>query len=400
MVEECLLRLWLCRLGTAVKALAGAHPVARFSPVLEIRKPGMPAPTTAYDAPMRRALELALRGPAYGVNPQVGAVLLDSNGNIVAEGWHMGAGTDHAEVAALKNLAAKGLDAAGLTAVVTLEPCNHTGRTGPCAKALVEAGVSKVVYAATDPGDASAKGADTLRAAGIDVVSGVLEAEAEAQARVWLTSARLGRPFVTLKWAASLDGRSAANDGTSKWISGPESREDSHRRRAEVDAILVGTATVLADDPQLTARKADSTLYEHQPLRVILGLTEISHDMRIFDNAAETVQLKTHVIAEALEQLWQRGVRHVWVEGGPKVASEFVRARLVDEVLVYQAPLLLGGERCSLTDIGVATMQQAVPLKFVSAQVLGNDILIRALPNWAAAETSKPALQDLQKGAN
>jgi len=374
----------------------------------------MPATTAIFEAPMRRALELALRGPAFGVNPQVGAVLINADGAIVAEGWHMGAGTDHAEVAALKDLAAKGLSASGLTAVVTLEPCNHTGRTGPCAVALIEAGVSKVVFAATDPGEASARGANTLREAGVEVLGGVLEAEAEAQARVWLTATRLGRPFVTLKWAASLDGRSAAADGTSKWISGPQSREDSHRRRANVDAILVGTGTVLADDPQLTARMPNGELYAHQPLRVILGETVIENShkvggetLRIFDDSAETIQLKTRDISAALSQLWQHGVRHVWVEGGPKVASEFVRARLIDEVLVYQAPMLIGGERTSIGEIGVSTMAEAMHLEFAGAQVLGADLLITAVANWtntnrahSAQLNSSSSQQDSQKGAN
>ena len=340
----------------------------------------MPTETTAYEAPMRRALELALNGPAYGVNPQVGAVLVNDNFEILAEGWHMGAGTDHAEVAALKALAAKGISPVGLTAVVTLEPCNHTGRTGPCALALVEAGVARVVFAVADPGEASARGADTLRAAGIEVVDGVLATEAEEQGRVWLTANRLGRPFVTLKWAASIDGRSAAEDGTSKWISGPESRADTHLRRTQVDAILVGTNTVLVDDPELTARKPNGELFEHQPLRVILGETKIEGNYRIFNDAAETVQYETRSIHGALAELWARGVRHVWVEGGPKVASKFVKMGLFDELLVYQAPMLIGGERTSMRNLGVGTMSEAIALEFNEVRLLGNDIFIRATP--------------------
>ena len=355
----------------------------------------MPAETTAFEAPMRRALELALNGPAFGVNPQVGAVLVNEKFEILAEGWHMGAGTDHAEVAALKALATKGLSPVGLTAVVTLEPCNHTGRTGPCALALIEAGVARVVFAVADPGDASAHGADTLRAAGIEVLSGTLEAQAEEQGRVWLTANRLGRPFVTLKWAASLDGRSAAEDGTSKWISGPESRADSHFRRSQVDAILVGTNTVLVDDPELTARKPDGSLYEHQPIRVILGETKIPTTKRVFNADAETVQYETHSIHGALAELWQRGVRHVWVEGGPRVASKFVKFGLVDEILVYQAPLLIGGDRTSLRNLGVDTMSQAISLEFNEVRVLGSDVFIRATPKRSLLEATKA-----KKGAN
>ncbi|MEO0024188.1 MAG: bifunctional diaminohydroxyphosphoribosylaminopyrimidine [Actinomycetota bacterium] len=340
----------------------------------------MPTETTAFEAPMRRALELALNGPAFGVNPQVGAVLINENFEILAEGWHMGAGTDHAEVAALKALATKGISPVGLTAVVTLEPCNHTGRTGPCALALVEAGIARVVFAVNDPGEASSKGAETLRAAGIEVFKDVLATEAEEQGRVWLTANRLGRPFVTLKWAASIDGRSAAEDGTSKWISGPESRADTHLRRSQVDAILVGTNTVLVDDPELTARKPNGELYEHQPLRVILGETKIEGNYRIFNDAAETVHYETRSIHGALAELWARGVRHVWVEGGPKVASKFVKLGLFDELLVYQAPMLIGGDRTSMRNLGVETMSEAIALEFNEVRKLGNDIFIRATP--------------------
>ncbi|WP_233551150.1 bifunctional diaminohydroxyphosphoribosylaminopyrimidine deaminase/5-amino-6-(5-phosphoribosylamino)uracil reductase RibD, partial [Cryobacterium melibiosiphilum] len=213
-------------------------------------------PDAPLEAAMRRAFALAANGPATGVNPRVGCVLLRADGTLLAEGWHRGAGTPHAEVDALRNLVAQhGPDAArGATAVVTLEPCNHTGRTGPCAQALIDAGVARVVYAVADPGRHSSGGAKTLRAADIDVRGGLLEADGTAFLGDWLVAARLGRPFVTVKWAASLDGRAAASDGTSQWITGTPARLDVHRRRAAADAILVGTGTVLADDPALTAR--------------------------------------------------------------------------------------------------------------------------------------------------
>ena len=329
-----------------------------------------------YEFAMRRALELALLGPAHGVNPQVGAVILDSDLNIIAEGFHRGSGTAHAEVDALSKLDSM---PAGATAVVTLEPCNHTGKTGPCAQALIEAGVSRVVFASNDPGEASAGGAATLRAAGIEVISGVLQAEADDQLRVWLTANRRKRPFVTLKWATSIDGRAAANDGTSKWISGAESRADSHKRRSEVDAILVGTATVIADDPELTARKPDGSLYEHQPLRVIIGERELPIDARVFNDDAQTLQLRTHSLHGILEALWQEGIKHVWVEGGPTVASQFVRLGLVDEFLIYLAPLLLGGDRTAIRDIGIENITAAKQLEFVEVKHLGNDIFIRAI---------------------
>ena len=329
-----------------------------------------------YELAMRRALELALLGPAHGVNPQVGAVILDSDLNIVAEGFHRGSGTAHAEVDALSKLDSM---PAGATAVVTLEPCNHTGKTGPCAQALIEAGVSRVVFASGDPGEASAGGEGTLRAAGIEVVSGVLQAEADEQLRVWLTANRRKRPFVTLKWATSIDGRAAANDGTSKWISGAESRADSHLRRSEVDAILVGTATVIADDPELTARKPGGSLYENQPLRVIIGERELPLESRVFNDDAQTIQLRTHSLHDVLDSLWKEGIKHVWVEGGPTVASQFARLGLVDEFLIYLAPLLLGGDRTAIGDIGIENITGAKQLEFVEVKHLGNDIFIRAI---------------------
>ncbi|MFM6979976.1 MAG: bifunctional diaminohydroxyphosphoribosylaminopyrimidine deaminase/5-amino-6-(5-phosphoribosylamino)uracil reductase RibD [Micrococcales bacterium] len=330
-----------------------------------------------FEAAMEHALELALNGPAWGVNPQVGAVILDKNFNVISTGWHEGAGTDHAEVMALKKLESV---PEGATAVVTLEPCNHTGRTGPCALALIDAGISRVVYASTDPGDASSKGADTLRAAGIEVIGGVLEADADYQNRVWLTSTKQGRPFVTLKWASTLDGRAAANDGTSQWISGPEARADVHKVRSEIDAILVGTGTVLADNPALTARKTDGSLYEHQPLRVVVGETEIQPFMNVFNDQAETMQLKTRSPHGVLAELQARKVKHLLIEGGPTIVSQFIRLGLVNEYQIYIAPMLLGGERVALDNIGVDNIADAKQLKFDRIERIGNDLKIYAQP--------------------
>ena len=327
-----------------------------------------------YENAMSRALELALLGPAWGVNPQVGAVILDATGNVIAEGYHRGAGTVHAEVDALSKLSEVPV---GATAVVTLEPCNHTGKTGPCAQALIDAGISKVVYSVTDPGQASSGGASTLRAAGVSVVAGVLESQGLALIEKWLWFASHGTPWVTLKWASSLDGRAAANDGSSKWISGPESRAESHLRRSNADAILVGTGTVLADDPELTARKPDGSLYDHQPLRVVVGTSDLPAEARVFNDSASTLVLKTHDLASVLTELGSQGVKELWVEGGPTVASRFVASGLVNEYLVYLAPKILGGSRVALQDVGVESMP-GVDLKFESITQLGEDILIRA----------------------
>ncbi len=324
---------------------------------------------------MRRAFDLARRGPR-GVNPQVGAVILSPDGEVISEGWHRGAGTPHAEVDALSQLPPDLLR--GATVVVTLEPCNHTGRTGPCALALIEAGVARVVFSAEDPGVASGGGADRLRAAGVEVEAGVLAEEGVALIDDWLVSVRLGRPFITVKWAQSLDGRAAAPDGTSRWITGPEARADVHERRAAADAILVGTGTVLADDPALTARRPDGTLYDHQPVPVVLGRREIPSDAAI--RRHPHAPLLYTELRDAVVDLRDRGIQRLFVEGGPTVASAIMQAGLADEVLAYLAPVLLGGERLALTDIGVATLADAPRLRIATVEKIGDDLLVVAHP--------------------
>lgn len=328
-------------------------------------------------AAMRRALELALRGPR-GLNPQVGAVILSPDGEVLAEGWHRGAGTPHAEVDALSKLAPGA--ARGATAVVTLEPCNHTGRTGPCAVALIDAGVARVVYAVTDPGDHSSGGADRLRAAGVDVSAGLLAEDADALLHSWLEVQRLGRPHVTVKWAQSLDGRAAADDGTSQWITGPAARLDVHRRRARADAIIAGTGTVLADDPALTARDADGRLLDHQPVPVVIGTRATPADAAVHRHPHEPLFFPGPDLRTVLAELRERGIQRVFVEGGPALASSFLREGLFDEVLAYVAPVLLGGGRLAVGDVGVGTISEARRLAVASVERLGDDLLVVAVP--------------------
>ncbi|WP_460797393.1 bifunctional diaminohydroxyphosphoribosylaminopyrimidine deaminase/5-amino-6-(5-phosphoribosylamino)uracil reductase RibD [Microbacterium sp. GXF0217] len=325
---------------------------------------------------MTRALELALRGPR-GANPQVGAVLLSPTGDVIAEGWHQGAGTAHAEVDALSKLAPGA--ARGATAVVTLEPCNHTGRTGPCALALIDAGVSRVVYALDDPGAVSGGGADRLRAAGIEVEAGEQADAARDVIAGWLTAQRLGRPHVTVKWAQSLDGRAAADDGTSQWITGPAARADVHRRRAASGAIVVGTGTLLADDPSLTARDGDALLPD-QPVPVVIGARGIPADAAIQHHPHAPLHFDTHDLHVVLADLHRRGIQRVFIEGGPTLASAFLAAGLADEILVYVAPVLLGGARLALTDIGVNTIVDARRLAVDEWVPLGPDLLVIARP--------------------
>ncbi|WP_223626246.1 bifunctional diaminohydroxyphosphoribosylaminopyrimidine deaminase/5-amino-6-(5-phosphoribosylamino)uracil reductase RibD [Microbacterium sp. EST19A] len=325
---------------------------------------------------MTHALELAARGPR-GVNPQVGAVILSPDGEVLAEGWHHGAGTPHAEVDALSKLAPGA--AKGATAVVTLEPCNHTGRTGPCAVALIEAGVSRVVYALDDPGVASGGGAERLRGAGVSVEAGEQADAAHALIDGWLTAQRLGRPHITVKWAQSLDGRAAAADGSSQWITGPAARADVHRRRAEADAIVVGTGTVLADDPALTARDGDALL-PHQPIPVVIGSRPTPADAAVHRHPHAPLFYDTHDPAAVTADLHQRGIQSIFIEGGPTLASAFIAAGLADRVLAYIAPVLLGGDRLALTDIGVGSIGEALRLTVDEWVPLGADLLVIAHP--------------------
>lgn len=326
---------------------------------------------------MRRALQLARRGPR-GLNPQVGAVILSPAGDVLAEGHHRGAGTPHAEVDALSQLAPGA--ARGATAVVTLEPCNHTGRTGPCAVALLEAGIARVVFALDDPTDAAAGGADRLRAAGVDVETGVEADAAESLIRDWIALQRTGRPHVTAKWAQSLDGRAAADDGTSQWITGPHARRDVHARRAQADAIVAGTGTVRADDPALTARADDGSLLDAQPIPVVIGRSETAPDAAVRRHPRTPLFYDTHDLTAVLADLGARGVQRVFVEGGPTLASAFIRDGLADELLVYVAPVLLGGSRLAIGDVGVPTIDHARRLAVTSVQILGDDLLIVAGP--------------------
>jgi diaminohydroxyphosphoribosylaminopyrimidine deaminase/5-amino-6-(5-phosphoribosylamino)uracil reductase len=330
-------------------------------------------------AAMSRALALAGNSPLYGENPQVGAVLINDAGEILAEGLHKGAGTPHAEIDALRNLAAKNLTADGLTAVVTLEPCNHVGKTGPCAQALIEAGVKQVVFGTYDPGKTEGGGRFTLEEAGVAVVSDVLRDECLQLIAPWFTNKFKKRPYVVIKWAASVDGRTAALDGTSKWITGAEARADVHARRAASQAILVGTNTVELDDPELTARKPDGSLYETQPLRVIVGERSLNEAARVFNADAETVQFKTHDLHSVMQQLFERGFRQIFVEGGAELESALIGAGFADEFLIYVAPKLIGGPATAIREIGVSTIADAVELEFIETKKLGADILIRAV---------------------
>jgi diaminohydroxyphosphoribosylaminopyrimidine deaminase/5-amino-6-(5-phosphoribosylamino)uracil reductase len=300
-------------------------------------------------------------------NPWVGCVLVTAGGESVT-GATEPPGGRHAEIVALDAARAAGLDPAGATAYVTLEPCSHTGRTGPCADALVAAGVSRVVVALEDPDPRVAgSGLARLRAAGVEVVPGVGRSAAAAQLAPYLKHRSTGRPWVVLKLAASLDGRTAAPDGTSRWITGAEARADAHRLRAESDAILVGAGTVRADDPSLTVRLAEGP----DPLRVVLGTAPPGAKVH------PCLELRGELGA-VLDDLGSRGVVQLMVEGGAKVAGEFHRAGLVDRYVVYLAPVLFGGDDSSglFGGPGAATIEEAWRGRVVSTMRLGEDIKV------------------------
>jgi diaminohydroxyphosphoribosylaminopyrimidine deaminase/5-amino-6-(5-phosphoribosylamino)uracil reductase len=312
-------------------------------------------------------------------NPAVGAVVLAADGTPVGEGATAAPGGPHAEVTAL---AQAGERARGGTAVVTLEPCAHTGRTGPCADALLAAGIVRVVVAVPEPTELAGGGADRLRAAGVDVELGVEQAEAEAGALSgWLTGVREQRPFVVWKVAATLDGRVAAADGTSRWITGDQARAAVHRLRATCDAVVVGSGTALADDPQLTVRDADGRNVARQPLRVVVDRRDrLPATARVLDDAAPTHVSRAANPAALLAELFGRDVRRVLLEGGPTLTAAFLRDGLVDEAVVHLAPTFLGAGPSLVGDLGISTISDALSLSLVDVTPLGGDVQIRLRP--------------------
>jgi diaminohydroxyphosphoribosylaminopyrimidine deaminase/5-amino-6-(5-phosphoribosylamino)uracil reductase len=338
---------------------------------------------------MRRAIALAgAGGETTRPNPNVGAVVLDAYGSVVGAARHERAGGPHAEILALREA---GDAARGGTVVVTLEPCAHTGRTGPCAKALLTAGVTRVVYAVTDPTPQATGGGALLRAAGVDVEAGLLADEAERANERWLTGVRLQRPFVVWKVATTLDGRVAAADGSSRWVSSPDSRIDAHLLRAECDTIIAGIGTVLADDPHLTVRDGQGRLGDEQPLRVVVDTEgRTPRTARVLDDAAHTwVATAAELgagpdgrvdLGALVKELWARERTLALLEGGPTLAGAFVRAGLVDRIVAYVAPTLLGAGVASLSGTGIGTLADGIALDIDDVRRVGPDVRITARP--------------------
>jgi diaminohydroxyphosphoribosylaminopyrimidine deaminase/5-amino-6-(5-phosphoribosylamino)uracil reductase len=324
-------------------------------------------------------------------NPWVGAVVRTVDGREFV-GATEPPGGRHAEIVALDAARAAGADPAGATAVVTLEPCCHHGRTPPCTDALVAAGVGRVVIALADPDPlVGGGGLAALREAGVDVEVGLRADEAAASLRPYLHHRRTGRPFVVLKLAATLDGRTAAADGSSRWITGAEARAEVHRLRAESDAVLVGRGTILADDPELTVRTGAGP----DPQRVVLGSVPADAKVR------PCWELHGDLGA-ALDELGRRGVLQLLVEGGPTVASSFHRARLVDRYVVHLAPALMGGDdgRPVLTGPGAATIDDAWRGRMVSARPVGEDLEIVLEPVGDRVADHPPPALDRRGGVD
>jgi diaminohydroxyphosphoribosylaminopyrimidine deaminase/5-amino-6-(5-phosphoribosylamino)uracil reductase len=355
---------------------------------------------------MRRALELAARGwGRVSPNPLVGCVLV-RDGRVAGEGWHEGPGTEHAEAMALR---VAGDRAAGATAFVTLEPCDHHGRTPPCARALIQAGVERIIAATGDPNPVvDGSGFRALRDAGLTVEEGLLGAEAIRQNVAFRTHVRTGRPFVVLKMASSLDGKAAARDGSSKWITGEEARADVQRLRAWSDAVVVGSGTVLADDPRLTVRDP-AFASARPPVRVVVDPSgRVPGDRRALDASAPTLIATTEQTPTPRRQEWvdagtdvavldrdpnggvslpalidllgKRDLQGVVLEGGPTLAWTAIHDGVIDQLVLYVAPMLVGGREATgwLAGSGFAPIGRAAQVDIVSIERLGADVKVVA----------------------
>jgi diaminohydroxyphosphoribosylaminopyrimidine deaminase / 5-amino-6-(5-phosphoribosylamino)uracil reductase len=353
---------------------------------------------------MRRALELALLGAgSVSPNPMVGAVIV-YEGEIIGEGYHQQFGGPHAEVHAIASVADEGMLRQS-TLYVTLEPCSHFGKTPPCSDLIVEKGIPRVVIGCRDPHvKVAGKGIARLHAAGIAVTEGVLEAECLKGNEAFIKSHTTGLPFVTLKLAQTLDGKIATSLGASRWITGEESRGEVHRLRSIYDAVMVGEATVRADDAQLTVRHCSGC----NPLRVVLDCRlSLPLESKIFDSEAPTLVVASSSFASApkaaqlrergvellfvdehvgkldlhqvLGELYKRQVLSVLVEGGSRLSASFIREKLVDKILIFIAPKLFGGDALSaFAPLGINMPDQAVNLRFGTPQFFGCDLLLEA----------------------
>ncbi|CAN1499722.1 RibD Pyrimidine reductase, riboflavin biosynthesis [Candidatus Nanopelagicaceae bacterium] len=310
---------------------------------------------------------LSLQGLGVSTpNPNVSAAIYGADGSLISDGFHnRKVSVDHAEVVALKKA---GSAARGATMVISLEPCAHTGATPPCVQAIIDAGITKVIYAVADPNPIAAGGAQKLADAGILVEHRESEQLNFVQ-RAWLHKERTGRPLMIWKVATTLDSKVAASDGTSQWITGPESREDVQELRAQSDAILIGTNTALVDNPHLIPRG-----HEARPVRVICGEQEVPATNKVFDNEARTIVVKSKSIPELIKVLSDEGFNQVLVEAGPTLGSALMASGKIDELIVYQAPKILGAGKEFVSHLGISTLNDHLKLELLGVQPFGSDI--------------------------
>ena len=332
------------------------------------------------EAAMARAIELARLGLGKTFpNPIVGAVITSATGEFISEGFHQGA--DHAEVIAIN--AAKNIPA-GSIIYVTLEPCNHHGKTPPCTKAIIDAGISKVIFAASDPNPIAAGGSEHLSAAGVEVERGLLESEAAFDNRAWLTKMTKQRPRITWKIAATMDGKVAAADGTSKWITSELARADVALLRSQTDAIITSTTTVKADNPLLTSKGVGAN-----PVRVVIGNSEISSSALILNADAETLVIKSRDLQNLVTLTNERGFNQLLIESGPTLGTAFLKAGLIDEVILYQAPTFFGSGTPSIADLGVATISERLDFEIADVEVIGADLKITLIKSANLEESGR-----------
>jgi len=320
---------------------------------------------------LKRANELACLGLGLtGSNPIVGAVVVDPAGKIIGEGFHKSG--PHAEVVALEQA---GQLAQGTTLYVTLEPCNHQGKTGPCTEAIIKAGIAKVVYAVSDPNALASGGAKMLEAAGIKVVFNDEVSEIAQSNRAWLHKIKNDRPYFIWKIASSLDGRTAAIDGSSKWITGAESRAEVSVMRSQSDAILIGTGTALADNPYLIPRDIER-VNKVNPVRIVMGLRGIPSDFNLHNDVAETKLIKSHDFSDLLSFCNERSFNQVLIESGSELGTAMLKANLIDEIVLFQAPILLGSGQSFLGDLAVGNINDKYQFNLKSFSQIGEDLKI------------------------
>jgi diaminohydroxyphosphoribosylaminopyrimidine deaminase/5-amino-6-(5-phosphoribosylamino)uracil reductase len=352
-----------------------------------------PHMTLVLQRAMLRANKEAIRGlGTTSPNPIVGAVILSQDGKEIASGFHSGG--DHAEIIAMKNARDAGMhDFSSATLVVTLEPCNHTGKTPPCSLAIIEAGFNRVVYATVDPNPIARGGAQTLKTAGIEVIGDVEREFVSYSNRAWLKKVTTGLPWIVSKIAATLDGKIAASDGSSQWITSQESRVDVAHLRNQADAIVTSTETVLQDNPDLTPRFSGNnpTGRTLNPVRVIMGEREINKNARIMNDRAENYFIKNRSFDSLLSLAQERQWNQLLVEAGAEFNSALLEADLIDEIVLYQAPTLLGRGKDFAGGLTISTLAERRDMSFGEVRRIGHDLRIQLLRNKSSfAELFNP----------